>query len=163
MTPLAIGTNTSVGTGLVDATKNFVTLGVQTGVTCGYVVRNTTTATYSWVSVVVTPTTLTVNAAIFTAIGQGYEIYPFQVPNTNTTFNGTVCNLSAGPFLRQCNIGLTDGKYYVGQYDIITPAATTDQMTLGGDTHSSGAAASPFMAAGTRRYGFAPQARSDDD
>lgn len=163
MTPLAIGTNTSVGTGLVDATKNFVTLGVQTGVTCGYVVRNTTTATYSWVSVVVTPTTLTVNAAIFTAIGQGYEIYPFQVPNTNTTFNGTVCNLSAGPFLRQCNIGLTDGKYYVGQYDIITPAATTDQMTLGGDTHSSGAAASPFMAAGTRRYGFAPQVWSDDD
>lgn len=165
MTYLYRGTNTSSGTDLQDATKNFGSDaecgGVQVGATCGFVVRNVTLGTYAYVTVEVSPTQLTVSSAIFTAINQVYEIYPWH--GTSWTFNNTNAQQAAGTFnITQCEMGLTNNRYYVMSYDVVSTSAVTMEALLGGDSNIKNTAPDSIPV-GTYQVGIEPQVFSDDN
>lgn len=165
MTYLYRGTNTSSGTDLQDATKNFGADaecgGVQVGATCGFVVRNVTLGTYTYVTVVVSPTQLTLNAGIFTAINQTYEIYPWH--GTSWAFNNTNAQQAAGTFdIRQCDLGLIDNRFYVMSYEVVTTSAVTMEATLGGDSNIKNTAPDSITP-GTYLVGMEPQVWADDN
>ena len=109
-----IGTNSTSGTTLTDATKNFTTLGVQPGDTVinTSVVPNTSTT----VSVVGT-TTLTLNTNIFPTIGQSYSI-PVGA-NSTPTLCGTVTaiNIDLPAGTNQIVVNTSAGAIPTGQTD----------------------------------------------
>lgn len=112
--PSPIGTNSTSGTTLTDATKNFTTLGVQPGdkVINTSVVPNTSTT----VSIVGT-TTLTLNTNIFPAIGQSYSI-PVGA-NSTPTICGTVTavNIDLPNNVNQIVVDTTAGNIPSGAVD----------------------------------------------
>lgn len=165
MTPIFSGTNTSSGATIADVSKEFIEgtdCGeIQVGAGCSYKVRNITTGTYAYVTVVVNATTLTVSAAIFTAINQLYEIYPWHADDW--TFNGTNAQQSVSTAdITQCNIGLVDNRFYVMSYDVVTTAAVTMEAELGGDSNIKNTSPDAIPA-GTYQVGIEPQVFSDDD
>ena len=109
-----VGTNSTSGTTLTDATKNFTTLGIQPGDT----VINTTVVpnTSTTVSVVGT-TTLTLNTNIFPVIGQNYSI-PVG-PNSTPVLCGTITNI-------QVDLPAGINKIIVDTTAGSLPAGTTD-------------------------------------
>ncbi len=160
MTPLTLGVNTASGATLTDGSQNFVALGVQAGVGCGYAVRNVTQGTFTYVTVV-TATTLTLNAAIFIAVNESYEIYTWRTEEY--TFDGFVAsglNPLGGLAITQCEIGLADNMYYVAEYEILATNATNTQMNLGGQNLVTGA---PGVTIGHHKIAFNPQVWTNDN
>jgi len=84
------GTNTSVAVAsLVDSAATFVTKNVATG----DIVYNTTDGTAATVLVVVSETTLLLNADIFTAIDKAFVVY---TASSQTSNGNPGCNLYIG-------------------------------------------------------------------
>lgn len=170
MSPIASGTNTSTGTALVDATKNFITLGIQAGGTCAYRVKNTTLGTYGGVSVVVNATTLTIGSSLFTATNQTYQIFPWYGGSAWTFTGGTATNVTDTTPLTQCDVripscepdfqNLLDNRMYVLAFDVVSTNSVVAILTLGGEAHTINNPDNPGvdnLSVGTHTIGFAPQ------
>lgn len=166
MSPLLTGFTSTSGATLTDLSKDFSAAGVQAGSSCGYIVKNTTLGTYSYVTVVVTASELTLNAAIFTAVGQAYEIYPWSDGASGSwTFQSGTARASVTNPLRQCNLripscspsfqDLLDNRYYVLSMDVEQLAAVQIVATMGGQVQSI--TNTDGIPVGTVMLGYEPQ------
>jgi hypothetical protein len=141
---LESGTNSTDGTTLTDAAKNFITAGVQVGDT----VEDTTSGNLATITAVGV-TTLTLDTDIFPATGRAYSlgsfirlgVRPGDIIYSGTTIAATVVNVVSGTLLtttvavpnatayKLYKAGANEGcVLYVGT------GGNLDLITAGGDT-----------------------------